>query len=387
MQISQILPRLLVSGLVILLALPTASGQEIRENERGEKIIVYPDGRMEYFNGDPVESDAPNAQESYPVYSGYIEPLDGSVEINEQDLFKIAVRKSQLADEAVRIANQRAKEAQLNLERIEALAQNYTGDQPELIEKQLMAARSIAQQTAIEATEAQNLARNTKNMTRKGGYIEVFNYKRQQSRQTEERSRRIREAADQSYAQIIPLMDNSVASTREDLLVRPPSPRCQFAVNGQDPKTGRYQRSLEKQLLFTYTDDRLRPYLKDKEYLSCEGYLTSSGGYRFLTLEFTFAYPNAQEAYGFIDQNSVLTIKLLNGDFVNLRAAQMDRGSYDTVKEELRYEMQYPIDRSHINILKQSEVDLLRVFWSSGYEEYEVFQLDFFQQQFECLGD
>ncbi|RME98807.1 MAG: hypothetical protein D6772_08540 [Bacteroidetes bacterium] len=115
--------------------------------------------------------------------------------------------------------------------------------------------------------------------------------------------------------------------------------------------------------------------------------MTSIEGFRYLNLKFTFAYPNAREAYGFIDRNSVLTIKLLNGDFVNLRAGELARGQYNTVKQELTYEVRYPIDRSLISTLKNSEVDLIRVWWSSGYEEYPIQQLDFFQHALRCLGD
>ena len=104
-----------------------------------------------------------------------------------------------------------------------------------------------------------------------------------------------------------------------------------------------------------------------------------------MTLEFTFAYPNAREAYGFIEKGSILTVKMLNGDFVNLRSGVMDQGSYDTETELLSYRVYYPIDRSQMSILKNNEVDAIRVFWSSGFEEYEVYQLDFFSNQLQCI--
>ena len=372
--------------LLFLIGSLSLSAQEIRENERGEKIIVYPDGRVEYFNGDPVPPEEQGIAESYPVFDGYIEPLDGSITVNEEDLFKIAVRRSQLAQEAASIAEVRAEEAQANLARLQGV-QPASEEENAQLQKQLEAAFLAAEQTRVEAREARLLAMNAQEVTEKGGYVEDFNTRRQTNRRTEERSDIIRQAADQPYTQLIPLTDNAIATSREDLIRRPPVADCSFDFEGNDDRSGQYRRDLEQQLLFTYTDERLRPFLKEKEYLSCEGFLSSVGGYRFLTLEFTFAYPNAREAYGFIDQNSILTVKLLNGDFVNLRAGQMDRGSYDTIREELKYRVYYPIDRGQISILKQGEVDLLRVFWSSGYEEYEVYQLDFFQQQFECLGD
>jgi len=363
--------------------------QEIRENERGEKIIVYPDGRMEYFNGAPVVTDEGETQAVYPVFQGYIEPLDGAVDVNEADLFKIAQRRSQLSATAADLAHRRVAEAEDNLARLQAQAADPDLDETRrnILRKQLAAATRSLDQSRRLVEETAHAAQLDNELVEKGGYIEAFNQRRQQSRTADARSQSIRTVADQSYAQLVPLMDNTMATNYEDLLVRPPLRACQLAFSGQDPEASQYRRDVAPELLFSYTDERLRPYLKDKEYLTCAAYLSSVGGFRYLTLNFTFAYPNAQEAYGFIDRNSVLTIKLLNGDFINLRAGTMDRGQYNTTKQELTYSIYYPIDRSYISLLKVSEIDLVRVFWSSGFEEYPVLQMDFFQRQFMCLGD
>ena len=127
--------------------------------------------------------------------------------------------------------------------------------------------------------------------------------------------------------------------------------------------------------------------MKDQEYLRCEAYLSSiAGGYRFLTLEFTFAYPNAKEAYGFIEKGSILTIKLLDGGFINVKSGTLDQGSYDINAQILSYRVVYPIDQSQLSFLQKSEVDSLRVYWSTGYEEYDVYEIDFFIDQMECLN-
>lgn len=362
--------------------------QVIRENAAGEKIIVYPDGRMEYFNGEPYEPEGGNAQEAYPVFKGYIEPLEGSIQINEADLFKIAQRRSQISTTAADLSQERVRQAEDNLSRLQEQLRNATDEnRRNIIQKQLAAAQRSLDQSQRQARESQHAAQQDDELVRKGGYIEAFNERRRQRQSNEARSRDIRAAADQSYAQLIPLSDNTIASNYEDLMLRPPRRACQVAFAGQDEDRGLYRRDLEAELLFSYTDERLRPYLQGKEYLTCEGYMSSVGGYRYLTLNFTFAYPNAQEAYGFIDRNSMLSIKLMNGDFINLRAGQMDRGKYDTIKQELTYSVFYPIDRSYINLLKVSEIDLLRVFWSSGFEEYPIYQMDFFKRQLGCLGD
>jgi hypothetical protein len=361
----------------------------IRENARGEKIKVYPDGRMEYFNGDPYIPEAGEEFQTYPVFQGYIEPLDGEITVNQADLFKIAQRRSQLSGTARELAEQRLTEAQENLIRLQE-RRRQNSNQPEhlaIIDKQIAAARRTLEQSRRQLNESQLMAQEDEDLVKKGGFVELFNRDRQESAQNDARSTRIRNAGGQSYAQLIPLSNNTAASSFEDLILHPPHRSCSFAFEGQDMERNAYRRDLKPELLFTYTDERLRPYLQDKEYLHCAAYLSSVGGYRYLTLNFTFAYPNAQEAYGFIDHNSVLTLKLLNGDVVHLRAGQMDRGKYDTVKQELTYSVYYPIDRSYIGLLKASELDLIRVFWSSGFEEYPIHQMDFFQRQFQCLGD
>jgi hypothetical protein len=51
----------------------------------------------------------------------------------------------------------------------------------------------------------------------------------------------------------------------------------------------------------------------------------------------------------------------------------------------LTYRVHYAIAQDQMSFLSKSEVDKIRVFWSSGYEEYEVYQLDFFMKQLACL--
>lgn len=388
MQISPNKTALLILLLVFGMGMQLLAQAVIRRNIHGEQIKVYPDGRVEYFNGEPyVPAEGESFQ--YPVLQANIEPLDGEIILNQADLFKIAQRRSQLSGVAKELAQQRLTEAEENLQRLEERRQQSLSnpEQVAIIDKQLVAARRTLQQSQIQLNESQQAAQADEDLVKKGGFVELFNQNRRNREQNDARSARIRAASGQPYSQLIPLTENTAASTYEDLLLNPPRRSCSFAFEGQDMEAGSYRRDLESELLFTYTDERLRPYLQEKEYLDCKAYLSSVGGYRYLTLDFTFAYPNAQEAYGFIDHNSVLTLKLLNGDFINLRAGQMDRGQYDTVKQELTYSVYYPIDRSYINLLKASELDLIRVFWSSGFEEYPIHQMDFFQRQFQCLGD
>ena len=377
--------------------------QVIRENDKGEKIIVYPDGSWQYFSAysDPEQQGAAtgnsssnlNGDDSYPIFQGTIEPLDGSLTLTQEDIFKISVRRAQLAKEASNIAEVRAQKARTEREELELelqLAQqsvDYDADLLKQLNLRFEAAKRIESETAREARQALQEAQKAEEITEKGGYVEEFNFSQRQKKSQIVKTNAQTQQALTSYENIIPLQDNFEGlPDRDNILINPPEKECVYSYDGVDEKSGQYRKDVQKQLLFTHTDDRLRLFLKEKEYLKCEGYFTAlGGGFRFLTLQFTFAYPNAREAYGFIEKGSVLMIKLLNNDYVSLRSGKMDRGSYDTEKELLTYRVHYPIDRTQLNLLKLSEVDNIKVFWSTGFEEYDVFQLDFFINQIGCL--
>jgi hypothetical protein len=381
---------LVVATLFFLHLAANLTAQVLRENEKGEKIIVYPDGRWQYFADytqgstvkyDPEESQSDNS-DKYPVFEGKIAPLEGDIPITMEDLRKIADRRKQLATSAADLATQRATEAAdqvVYLER-ELTAARKKQDQETMrrLEIRLDAARRTQRETELEARSARRELDQAVALTEKGNFAEEYlkNQEKLRQRLTKRNATSSRSALNLS----------AFKEPYGDMPTPPAKAKnCDYAFEGKDQRTGATRIDLQQELLFTHTNDRLRLFLKDKEYMRCEGYFTTTGGFYFLTFEFTFAYPNAREAYGFIEKGSILTVKLLNGDFINIQAGKMDRGSYDTETELLTYRVHYPISYGQINVLKNSEVDTIRVFWSSGFEEYPVYRTDFFLQQIRCL--
>ena len=381
--------------LIGLLLQEVTNAQVMRKNEKGERIIVYPDGTWQYFsdysNGvdkryGPDETG--DEQNKYPIFDGTIAPLEGAIPVTIDDLKKIATRRTQLAKAASDIAQKRALEAKEQLEFLETELQKAAASQnEEAVEDltiRLNASKKTAQEAEWESKQALLEVQKTESVIQRGNYVE--DYKAAQNRKRQ-RSRSNSIASTASFDDLLASNNEYFdIPTQNNVVLNPPPVACKVAFEGKEDQSGQLRRDIEQSLLFTHTDEALRLFLKDKEYLRCEGNLSSiAGGYRFLTLTFTFAYPNAREAYGFIEKGSVLTIKLLNGDFVNLRSGKMDRGSYDTQTELLTYRVHYPLESNQISLLKNSEVDAIRVFWSSGFEEYEVYHMDFFMNQIYCL--
>lgn len=159
---------------------------------------------------------------------------------------------------------------------------------------------------------------------------------------------------------------------------------CSVVV--EDVESDNYRIDVKKEQFFTHTSEQLRPFFKTSNYLTCEGYLTYiSGGYYFLNLSFNIASPNAAAEFGGIIEGAALYIELMSGNTVRLVAREDGFGAYNEAEEVYVYNVQYPLSASNIKRLQKGEVDKVKMIWGRGYENYEVYYLDFFINQFKCL--
>ncbi len=393
----QVIKILLLTFFFGLLFFHQGWAQEIRENEKGEKIIVYPDGSWQFFNllsGDKASGIGKDpygifsdSSQLYPVFTGLIGPMDNPMPATEQDAQKIAFRNAQLALEATRIANEMALEAKIKREELESEYQKLISQQAydpiyaEQLRKRLAAAKEQERQASKDVLNAYETSKKAEDLTNKGNLLEVMDLN---APPEVIEALNLPSQEQDEFFEKIKWLDVGYLPFEEikyHKIVSPPDKECEFA----HVDSGR--KDLKETLLFVHTDERLRPFLKGKDYLRCEAYLSSLDEEMvFLTLQFTFAYPNAREAYGFIEKGSILTVELLSGEKALLRSQVMDGGSYNIAKEELTYNVHYPIDPALINTLKNSEINAFTVFWSSGYERYEAYQVDFFSHQINCLA-
>jgi len=159
------------------------------------------------------------------------------------------------------------------------------------------------------------------------------------------------------------------------------------AVESQkiDDFTQKKRIDLEKQFLFSYTDEKLRPFLKGQELLICEAALTSLGGFSYLNLTFSIASPNARNNFGVLENNAQISLKLINGNTISLYNSNRDIGKIDPYSGNTVYNGLYIISASNEKLLSKTELDELRVIWSTGFEDYEIYEIDFFINQLTCL--
>jgi len=174
----------------------------------------------------------------------------------------------------------------------------------------------------------------------------------------------------------------------EDVMLQPPAVPCVYTYDDVDEFTGKRRRDLVKRPFFNHTSDRLKPYFRERDHINGEGFISSSsGGVKYLNLQVTILSEQAQREFGVLEKSSILSLKLLNGDAIKLHNTKTSSGTVSKRNKTTTYRGQYMISNDQQKRIKKSEVDKVRVVWSTGYEDYDVYELDFFIDQFRCLEE
>jgi hypothetical protein len=174
---------------------------------------------------------------------------------------------------------------------------------------------------------------------------------------------------------------------QSDVSTNPPTPDCVLTFNGIDNFTQRKRRETAPQILFRHTEDFMRSTLpKDKEYISCEVVASRvQGGFYYINLSFTILTKEAQKSFGFLDKGTSFVFKLTNGRIITLTNSKTDIGVVDNSTNTTLYRAQLQINSKDVKAMMESELDIFRVAWSAGYEDYEIYNMDVMQNVMRCL--
>ncbi len=175
-------------------------------------------------------------------------------------------------------------------------------------------------------------------------------------------------------------------SAENDVMLSPPRPACELAYNGWDETIQRARKDTKAKVLFSETDPNLEVHFPKRDFITCYGSLTSiEGGIRILTLDVTIASPKATSLFGGLLANDFIVIKLLDGTKIRLYNKVSDPGVWIPAVQSIFYSGQFLIGLKEERSLRSQEVDSILIRWSKLEDEFEVFELDFFINQFQCL--
>ena len=382
----------------------TGTAQEIQTNDRGEKIIVYRDGSWKYYEGDELKPD-PTEGMSAEERQAYVEEESRKEAIRiaeraraeanrlEREFRELRMERS-LAERALDQADpsspsvveeakselKRSVEAQKLAEERYEEAEKYAEKVADLIYKphrkrQKKMAKLTAKREDWRRRNDPDYSAPEKIAT---GFEEPREPELNPNPPTEPAPPRTKNS-ERVYARYIPT---------EDVLINPPDPECELAVDGTDEFTKVNRRATKPTILFSHTNKELRNIFDaEEDYITAYGHLLQvEGGQRYLVLDFYIASQQAERAFGALRPNSMVTLRFLDGDTFNLFNVKYDGGKYDAVTGRYHFRGQYSVAGKVEKQLTKSELDQVRVVWETGYEDYPIYELDFFADQFRCLN-
>ncbi len=160
---------------------------------------------------------------------------------------------------------------------------------------------------------------------------------------------------------------------------------CIYETNKIDPANGLMLKALKPAILFTHTDPDLKPYFRGKDLITCLGRVSISGAYVQLTIEFQIASSHSQNNFGSLEEGSMLRFKLMNDEYISLFNLKTNMGHIDPYTGYTIFSGQYAMGKQEINKLSTVELDKMRVMWSTGFEDYDVYHVDFLINQLNCV--
>lgn len=161
---------------------------------------------------------------------------------------------------------------------------------------------------------------------------------------------------------------------------------CEIASEGKDPRTGKRKKELAYEKLLSHTPEDVKYYLSGRDLLQIDGRISRlDGGYIYLTLKFIWSANSPEKYFGPMKKNSAVSFALENGKQVTLYAgngADWHSLSDGSLKEMTAH---FPIHPRQVRKFKKFFVKKMRVFWSTGYQEFSVYNVAMIRDQLDCI--
>ncbi len=160
---------------------------------------------------------------------------------------------------------------------------------------------------------------------------------------------------------------------------------CNIIFDGYDEDIKKDRKETEMSFFFSYTHPKLKPHFKDKNFLECKGSISNIKGTYYLQLTLKLASKDASRNYGQIERNSLMRFQFVNGQKHYLSNIYPDAGTIEKYTGNTIYKAVFPIDKDYLKLFKTVELDHIGIIWTSGYEQYDVYEVDFLMQHLNCL--
>ena len=167
------------------------------------------------------------------------------------------------------------------------------------------------------------------------------------------------------------------------------SEKCEIAFDELDRLTGKRKRGTKTRQLFSFVDEGYESAMKGKGYLVCEGFISevNNGKETLLVLDYIVQSTTGRDEFGGFNKGSGLVISLIDGSYVTLENTTTNNGTVNMGKSTTTFRGYYLLSKSNMKTLMATEATSIKVVWFGGFEDYEVYEMDFFRDKLSCLKE
>jgi len=137
---------------------------------------------------------------------------------------------------------------------------------------------------------------------------------------------------------------------------------------------------------FDYTPEKLQSHFQHKDYILAYGQVVKSEKLYFFNMQIKIHSNLARDTYGGIEKGSALRFEFINGDKIILYNLKRDFGVYNDESEKMVYDLVYSIKKDDLKSLENLDLDKIGIIWTTGYEDYKVYETDFLINHIHCLN-
>lgn len=163
------------------------------------------------------------------------------------------------------------------------------------------------------------------------------------------------------------------------------NPACNIVYNGIDLETKNHRIEIGRSMIFQHTPPEVKGELQEGNLLHVGGQILKINDDVSLHLNIRIDSKIAKDFYGTVETGNIMKITLLNGKEIKLKCYAGSGGVPTADKSGYIYPLGYTLENKHIKQLAKLEMDKIGIQWSSGFEEYPIYEIDFFINQIECL--
>jgi hypothetical protein len=111
-------------------------------------------------------------------------------------------------------------------------------------------------------------------------------------------------------------------------------------------------------------------------------------GEYYLNLELKFNSKDVKKSYGTINKEDFLKIQLIEGHQVFLNSVSNSEAEIEQYTGKTIYKSQFKFKSSDdLKLVGTNNIDFIGIMWSSGFEDYTLYEIDALKKQIKCLKD